>query len=277
MKLREISSKTGFPLGGLEHAATRLNIESWTHISQSNFELMYEFLVEAGVFSAESLQKLENFTVIEQEPKKVKFLAGEGFHTSFLQERLQHTDVLSTRQTRNCGDTAALIAHHLVGVIKIDRDVPLTEFLAALKSPASQHEVWQPSIHQHTFTIERHPRFGNRLIQSYQATIGTYNVQYWCGLDDAFIDADAVAVCEGLSNNWFEPTHVQLAQLADMMEEFYGAEKLDRGDIWKLMPFHPGDVGRILETEEVAFTTERILLGNAGFPATMIALQKGLQ
>ena len=68
------------------------------------------------------------------------------------------------------------------------RDLGLEQVLAALGKPAVKHEVWDITVHQHTFTLERHPDGSNMLIQSYQPG---YNVQHWCGLEDPYVDGSS--------------------------------------------------------------------------------------
>lgn len=78
-----------------------------------------------------------------------------------------------------------------------------------------------------------------------------------------------------------------------MIEALYKAKPKDRVVVWQEMPFHPGDGARILggwesvsrpvmkdedhvASSELTFAAEVLDLGNAGFPALMIALHKFL-
>ena len=78
-----------------------------------------------------------------------------------------------------------------------------------------------------------------------------------------------------------------------MIEALYKAKPKDRVVVWQEMPFHPGDGARILggwesvsrpvmkdedhvACSELIFAAEVLNLGNAGFPALMIALHKFL-
>jgi len=278
MKLREIAQEIGFSLTGLEYAATRLSIDCCADINQEEWERITKFLKHHGGYTSKGLELLSQFEVPVKTKVKVKFLGGgKGFSPNFLLQRREHTKVLLLRQTRNCGDTAALIAKNLTGVTAVIKAVEKNDFIKSLLVPAKKHEVWQATIHQHTFTLERNPKIGNRLVQSYQASVGTYNVQYWCGLADSFISQGAIADCGNLKEDWFEPSDEQLAKLASLIEKFYEAEKKDRCKIWKSLPFHPGDVGRLLKTNLLAFDAEQTLLSNSGFPQVIIALQKSLE
>ena len=115
------------------------------------------------------------------------------------------------------------------------RDLGLEQVLAALGKPAVKHEVWDITVHQHTFTLERHPDGSNMLIQSYQPG---YNVQHWCGLEDPFVDNPALV---DLPKAWFRPTDAQVAELGRLMGDLYTASVTSQKEIWSQLPFNPDD------------------------------------
>ena len=158
--------------------------------------------------------------------------------------------------------------------------------------PAPSHEVWQITVHQHTFSLERDGSGNNRLVQSYQSTEGTYSVQWWCSLQGGYVEDGAATACQKLREEWFKPTDGQIVLLSELIQQLYQASPQDRAGVWEKMPFHPKDgrtmlggwesSGRkIMKDEsvaksELAFAAEKLDLGNAGFPALIIALHKFL-
>lgn len=122
------------------------------------------------------------------------------------------------RATRNCGNTAGLVVNGLEGTRKT-AEVPRSELLAALSQPATEHEVWDITVHQHTFTLERFPGDEggqNQLIQSYQPG---YNVQHWMGMDDAICEKGL----EDLPEQWRQPTDSMVKQLVTTIDDLYSA------------------------------------------------------
>ena len=108
-------------------------------------------------------------------------------------------------------------------------------------------------MHQHTFTLERHPDGSNMLIQSYQPG---YNVQHWCGLEDPYLDNDALA---GLRKDWFQPSDTQVAELGGWIAQLYESDPASQKEIWKSLPFNPQDPLVVSERmENLAFSTNLI-------------------
>ena len=151
--------------------------------------------------------------------------------------RRERTDLILERKTRNCGDTAGMVLEGLRKSIQTStqRDLSLVQVLSALGKPAEKHEVWDITVHQHTFTLERHPDGSNMLIQSYQPG---YNVQHWCGLEDPYVDNPALVE---LPKTWFRPTDVQVAELGRLIESLYAASSESQKEIWSKLPFNPDD------------------------------------
>ena len=169
--------------------------------------------------------------------------------------RLSRNDLILKRKTRNCGDTAGMV---LDGVRKraettTVRDVELKQVLEAISNPAAEHQVWDITLHQHTFTLERHPDGSNMLIQSYQPG---YNVQHWCGLEDPYLDNDALAE---LRQEWFLPSDTQVAELGEWIAQLYESDAVSQKEIWKSLPFNPHDPLVVSERmENLAFSANLI-------------------
>jgi hypothetical protein len=184
--------------------------------------------------------------------------------------RRSRNDMILKRKTRNCGDTAGMVLGglHEVSSTQTARDINLEAVLKALSKPATEHEVWDITVHQHTFTLERHPGGANMLIQSYQPG---YNVQHWCGLTDPYLDNDALA---DLPDIWFEPTDERVAQLAECIGRLYDSSREVRGEVWKELPFNPHDA--LVDSERMdtlAFSANHITFDA---PAHMGATLRGL-
>ena len=169
--------------------------------------------------------------------------------------RLSRNDLILKRKTRNCGDTAGMVLDGLRKRAETStaRDVNLKQVLEALAKPAAEHQVWDITVHQHTFTLERHPDGSNMLIQSYQPG---YNVQHWCGLEDPYLDNDALA---GLRKDWFQPSDTQVAELGGWIAQLYESDPASQKEIWKSLPFNPQDPLVVSERmENLAFSTNLI-------------------
>lgn len=281
MNIRDISKKTGLSVTALEYAAGVLGIPISGRIEKSDCERIWGFLKHNGGYAPDALKRLETIDLTDRPVRhKVKFLGGgEGFKGDFLLRRQGFNKIHVERQTRNCGDTAAMVLE----AIKSDNPAVATvggisreDFLVALRATPTAHVLWQATIHQHTFSLERCPLKGNRIIQSYQCGKGTYNVQYWCGMNDTFTNGDAAEVCGPLRNVWFAPSDSKLAELADLLTAFYTAETNDRASIWQDLPFHPSDTGALLQTNELAFACDKTVLTGATFPAALTALSQKL-
>ena len=151
--------------------------------------------------------------------------------------RLGRNDLSLKRKTRNCGDTAGMVLGGLreLSSTQTEREINLESVLTALSKPATEHEVWDITVHQHTFTLERHPGGSNMLIQSYQPG---YNVQHWCGLADPYLDNDALA---DLPSTWFKPSDEQVAHLSERISRLYDSSREVRAEVWKELPFNPQD------------------------------------
>ena len=180
-------------------------------------------------------------------------------------------DLILQRKTRNCGDTAGLV---LDGLRKhapttTERDVSLAVVLEHLSKPASEHQVWDITVHQHTFTLERHPDGSNLLIQSYQPG---YNVQHWCGLEDPYLDNQDLA---DLPNDWFKPTDGKVATLGDTIRRLYEGDRVSQKEIWTELPFNPQDPLVVSDRmETLAFAANLIRFDE---PSPMGASLVGLQ
>ncbi len=184
--------------------------------------------------------------------------------------RLDRNDMILKRKTRNCGDTAGMVLDGLRQLSKTqtERDVARDAVLDSLAKPATQHEVWDITVHQHTFTLERHPDGSNMLIQSYQPG---YNVQHWCGLDNPYLDNDALA---DLPKTWFQPSDDLVTSLAERIGRLYDSGRDARGDVWKELPFNPEDP--LVDSERMdslAFSANHITFES---PADMGATLRGI-
>ncbi|MBT6179892.1 MAG: hypothetical protein HOI23_21805 [Deltaproteobacteria bacterium] len=184
--------------------------------------------------------------------------------------RLARNDLSLKRKTRNCGDTAGMVLGGLrdLSSTQTQREVNLESVLAALSKPAIEHEVWDITVHQHTFTLERHPGGANMLIQSYQPG---YNVQHWCGLADPYLDNDALA---DLPETWFEPSDEKVAQLSERISRLYSSSREVRANVWEELPFNPQDA--LVDSERMdtlAFSANHITFDA---PDSMGATLRGL-
>lgn len=286
INIKQIIIFTRLSETSLCYACGVLGIDVNEDIESEDIKRIHRFLEKNGGYSKDSLFRLlrlatkpvENTTSVGRLRPGVGSVLTAGFFRSRVEDKKLQS-VHRDRNTRNCGDTAALIAHNLKAhVQKNNRGISLDQFVKALKNRAGSHVVWQISIHLHTFSIERSNQGENMLVQSYQSTVGTYSVQWWCGFkDNAYVDSVAASACTTIREEWLRPSDQQLIELADMIERFYSAEKTERAEIWAEMPFHPLDGGKLLKTNEVAFAAEMIeLLATAKFPAMMQALRDGL-
>ena len=188
--------------------------------------------------------------------------------------RLGRNDLSLKRKTRNCGDTAGMVLGGLreLSNTKTQREVKLESVLEALSKPATEHEVWDITVHQHTFTLERYPGGENMLIQSYQPG---YNVQHWCGLDDPYLENDGLA---DLPKEWFKPTDARVAELGQRIGALYDASREERAEIWTQLPFNPQDPLVDSERmESLAFDASRISFESEdAMGATLRGLQKAI-
>ena len=188
--------------------------------------------------------------------------------------RRERTDLILERKTRNCGDTAGMVLEGLRKSIETStvRDLGLEQVLAALGKPAVKHEVWDITVHQHTFTLERHPDGSNMLIQSYQPG---YNVQHWCGLEDPYVDNPALVE---LPNTWFRPTDAQVAELGQLIESLYAASSESQKEIWSKLPFNPDDPLVVSERmDKLAFDANLISIDESAAPGvTLTGLQSSI-
>lgn len=281
MNLADLAKKTGIPEETLKIAAAKLGIEG-SNLSRDDVIKLSVFLKnrpELNVSSA-SLRTLGDIdpstSGFSMDRKKVSFLGGSGFNPSFIISRKNDT-IEKQRKTRNCGDTAGLVLDGLKCqkiTLLTERDKSRNEFCAYLQRNAVEHEVWQITIHQHTFTLER-CMFGNWIVQSYQCSAGTYDVQFWCGLEDPYIDLAVKDTCGPLAEKWYNPSNSDLCELAILINRLYDEGKKNRKEIWMKLPFHPQDTGRVVEeTDVLAFTAERIVLKGARYaPCTVAGLE----
>lgn len=184
--------------------------------------------------------------------------------------RLGRNDLSLKRKTRNCGDTAGMVLGGLreLSTTQTAREINRETVLSALSKPATEHEVWDITVHQHTFTLERHPGGENMLIQSYQPG---YNVQHWCGLADPYLENEGLA---DMPETWFKPSDEQVAQLAERISRLYESSRDVRGEVWKELPFNPQDP--LVDSERMdalAFSANHITFEA---PDTMGATLRGL-
>jgi predicted SpoU family rRNA methylase len=279
MNIPELAKKTEIPEETLRSATEKLGIKG-DDLTRDDIVKIHTYLKNRPELkvSSSSLRTLGdvNPSSFSVDRKKVAFLGGSGFNPSFIVNRKNETIEL-LRKTRNCGDTAGLVLDGLkcqkIAMV-VERDKTRNEFCAYLQSNAIEHEVWQVTVHQHTFTLER-CSLGNWIVQSYQSTAGTYNVQFWCGLDDSFIDLAAKDTCGPMSDKWYNPSNSDLAALAVLINRLYDEGKESRKEIWMKLPFHPQDTGRVVEeTDNLAFSAERIVLKAAKYaPCTVAGLE----
>ncbi len=185
--------------------------------------------------------------------------------------RRDRNDIILKRKTRNCGDTAGMVLEGLRkrAATTTERDVDRARVLEALSKPATKHEVWDITVHQHTFTLERYPDGSNMLIQSYQPG---YSVQHWCGLDDPYLDNEALA---DLPQDWFQPTDALVRKLGATIASLYDGPQENRQMVWTQLPFNPQDP--LVESdrmENLAFSANHITFSE---PTSMGASLAGLK
>ena len=279
MNLVDLAKKTGIQLDVLQGAANSLLIQG-EELSRDDVIRLHTYLNNRPELKVPSgpLRMLGEIdpTTFTLDRKRVAFLGGSGFKPEFIIKRKDPV-VEMQRKTRNCGDTAGLVIEGLDCqkiTREVKRDKKRSELCDWLRGSATRHEVWQVTIHQHTFTIER-CSLANWIVQSYQCSSGTYNVQFWCRLEDPFIDMQVTAVCGPIADNWYQPSNEQLQQLAKMINDLYDGDKKQRQANWAKLPFHPLDVGRVLEdSETLAFNAEQIILSGAKYaPCTVAGLE----
>lgn len=280
MNITQLAEKTGVPKQVLLSAAEALKIPE-DNLTRDDIVRIHTFLKNRSQLnvSAAGLRALADVdpSTASVDRKRVAFLGGEGFAASFIATR-KNEGIEKKRKTRNCGDTAGLVLEGLklfTQAMTVQRDWKREDFCAYLHQKATAHVVSQVTIHQHTFTLERHS-LGNWIVQSYQCSAGTYNVQFWCGLEDPYIDLSITQSCGPLSEKWYNPSDLDLADLATLIERLYDEGKEKRGAIWRQLPFNPADTGRVLEESQVlGFAAERILLSGARYlPCTVAGLEE---
>lgn len=279
MNIADLANKTEIPVETLRLAAESLQIDG-NDLTRDDIIRIHTFLSNRPALkvTGRSLRTLGEIdpTTFTIDRKRVAFLGGSGFKPEFIITRRNELTELQ-RKTRNCGDTAGLVIEGLNCqkiTMSVERNKTRKDLCAWLQSPAKAHEVWQVTIHQHTFTVER-CSLANWIVQSYQCSAGTYNVQFWCGLDDPFIDLAVTDVCGKLAESWYDPSNHQLEQLAALINELYEGGKQGRKATWMKLPFHPLDTGRVLEdTDTLAFSAERFILSAAKYaPCTVAGLE----
>lgn len=290
MKIESLASHLNLPEQVVQEAGTSLGISAEQEISSVDLKRLQTYLepnhaVDASKFDAListsvpptpelpqpsaggiSTQPSSNTSGADKEVGRLDLSAFGNLGNSIL-TRLSRNDLSLKRKTRNCGDTAGMVLGGLRELSKTQtqRDVHKDSVLEALSKPATQHEVWDITVHQHTFTLERYPGGENMLIQSYQPG---YNVQHWCGLDDPYLESDALA---DLPKTWFKPSDELVAELATRIGNLYEANHEARSEIWKSLPFNPEDA--LVRSEALAFDANHITFES---PDSMGASLRGL-
>ena len=276
MKLGAIASHLNLPDKALESASSSLGIAPDKEVSASDLERIKTFLESNYTVDSSKLESLNSLALpptpvlAEPAPGGASMrptaspenssvgrldLSGFGGLAGTIVSRLDRNDMILKRKTRNCGDTAGMVLDGLrrSSSTQTEQDIPRERVLKALSQPATQHEVWDITIHQHTFTLERHPDGSNMLIQSYQPG---YNVQHWCGLDNPYLDNESLAE---LPKTWFRPSDTLVQDLGTRIDRLYEATREVRGDIWTELPFNPQDP--LVDSERMgalAFAANRI-------------------
>jgi hypothetical protein len=187
--------------------------------------------------------------MFEGELKEFTLSLNRDVHT-----KISETSNHVTMATKNCGKTVALVIDGLKKVAKVtqqgmqwkpgekhetEKGMQFQACLDALGKPPERHEVWDVTIHQHSFTLERHPLHGNLLIQAYQ---GAYNVQFWVGLTTPHVPQLWKEGCRQLPQTWLRPTNENVRSLAEKLGNISGTKDFSvRQSIWKTCPFDPTD------------------------------------
>lgn len=262
MKIAEVAHAVQLSETALDHASAVLGISASAHVTKEDLSRVADYLKVHYGYSKDSLDPLRDlepgFAPLTYASASMSSGGSGGFNASFLLSRGNMKGVQLQRKTRNCGDTAGLVLEGLAAIASVQRemDVARQTFVQKLKSVPVEHEVWDITVHQHTFTLERHPkRARSLLIQSYQPG---YNVQFWCGLDNPFLDSEHQNL-EDLPQRWRRPSRNDEIVLAGLINELMTAEKGGREAIWKSLPFNPNDAGRpLLDAETLILTANRI-------------------
>ena len=290
MKIESLASHLNLPEQVVQEAGTSLGIAAEQEISSTDLKRLQTYLepnhtVDASKFEAlisasvpptpelpepiaagVATQPNSNSAATENAVGRLDLSAFGNLGNSIL-TRLSRNDLSLKRKTRNCGDTAGMVLGGLreLSQTQTVRDIQKASVLESLAKPATQHEVWDITVHQHTFTLERFPGGENMLIQSYQPG---YNVQHWCGLDDPYLESDALAE---LPKAWFKPSDELVAQLATRIGSLYAARPEARSEIWESLPFNPEDA--LVQSEALAFDANHITFDS---PDSMGASLRGL-
>ena len=267
MKIDGLAARLNISDEALAKTQSDLGLEGDSELSPNDLDRLKDVLVKSHGVDPRALEKLRSDVVSGPtlpEPRSVGTpvrsagssdvgrldLSAFGNLGRNIAARRERTDLILERKTRNCGDTAGMVLEGLRKSMPTStvRDLGLEQVLTALGKPAEKHEVWDITVHQHTFTLERHPDGSNMLIQSYQPG---YNVQHWCGLDDPYVDNPALVE---LPKTWFRPTDAQVAELGRLIESLYAASSESQKEIWSQLPFNPDDPLVVSERmEKLAF------------------------
>ena len=282
MKIESLATHLNLPEQAVQEAGASLGISPGEEISAEDLprlqaRLTADHNVDPAKFEA-LIAPVPSPTPRLEEPSptgvgRLDLSAFGGLGESIV-SRLSRNELILKRKTRNCGDTAGMVLDGLreLSQTQTQRDVSLEAVLESLAKPAEQHEVWDITVHQHTFTLERYPGGENMLIQSYQPG---YNVQHWCGLDNPYLDNEALA---GLPEKWFRPSDELVAQLGERIGALYGAAQGERAQIWRELPFNPHDpLVESSRMEALAFDASRIAFESEdAMGATLRGLQKAI-
>ena len=253
MNLEQLAKELGFHDGALDYPATVLEIPFDAELSEANRGRLADYLAAHYSYSASKVKQLRELPLNKAAPK-----VDLG---AFLRRRQQEPDkaVQRLRKTRNCGDTAGLVLGGLeeIAKVQIARDMALESVVSALCQPPTDHEVWDITLHQHTFTLERHPQAASQwLIQAYQAGNATFNVQWWCSLDPKYGEP----FCERqelqeVRDKWHRPSNDDVAVMAGLMQELFDAAPAKRQEAWVKLPCNKFDPFE--KANELAFTIHR--------------------
>ena len=291
MKIDGLAARLNISDEALAKTKSDLGLAEGSELSSNDLSRLKDVLVKAHGVDPRAFEKLRSDVVVgptlpkpSSEGTSVRpsgssdvgrlDLSAFGNLGRNIAARRERTDLILERKTRNCGDTAGMVLEGLRKSIETStvRDLGLEQVLAALGKPAVKHEVWDITVHQHTFTLERHPDGSNMLIQSYQPG---YNVQHWCGLEDPYVDNPALVE---LPNTWFRPTDAQVAELGQLIESLYAASSESQKEIWSKLPFNPDDPLVVSERmDKLAFDANLISIDESAAPGvTLTGLQSSI-
>lgn len=268
MKVQHVATQLNIPAEAVEEAQSSLGMRPGQEVGVAELDRLRAQLESDHRVDPSAFERLRTSITTSSAPRPPEpqdrdrsasvgrlDLSAFGALGRNIAARGERLDLILERKTRNCGDTAGLVLDGLRSraETKTERDLPMNKVLDMLAKPASEHQVWDITVHQHTFTLERSPDGSNVLIQSYQPG---YNVQHWCGLEEPYLDNQALA---DLPKEWFRPSDAKVALLGATIRELYDGEPSSQVETWKNLPFNPQDPLVLSERmETLAFTANLV-------------------